>query len=63
LYVPGESVIYVTPASISHAIDAHGYLPPEEFCRAVMACPPMRSVPYFKALLANGGRELVKSMF
>jgi hypothetical protein len=60
LFVPGDGVIYVSPTSIAHYIDAHVYQPPDEFCRAVLGCSPMRSVQYFKALLANGGRKLVK---
>ena len=60
LFVPGDGIIYVAPSSIAHYIDAHAYQPPDEFCQAVLNCPPMRSVQYFKALLANGGRELVK---
>jgi hypothetical protein len=58
IFVPGDKVIYICPTSITHYMDAHGYCPPEEFCAAVLACPPMRSMPYLKALLANGGRGL-----
>ncbi len=61
LFIPGDGVIYVSPSSITHYIDAHAYQPPEEFCEAVLRCPPMRSTGYFKALLANGGREMVKA--
>jgi hypothetical protein len=39
---------------IVHYMNAHGYLPPSEFCDAVMACPPMQSMPYLKALRAAG---------
>jgi hypothetical protein len=35
------------PAQFTY-IDSHGYAPPEEFQRAVLACPPMRSVAYLK---------------
>ena len=38
-----------------------GYSPPEEFQAAVMACPPMRSMDYLKALLKNGPKELFTS--
>ena len=61
LFVPGDGVIYVAPISIAHYIDAHEYSPPAEFCEAVLRCPPMRSMAYFKALLDNGARELVKN--
>ena len=60
LYVPGTDVVFVAPISITHYIDAHEYCPPLQFQEAVLQCPPMRSVDYFKALLANGARELVK---
>jgi hypothetical protein len=60
LFVPDDGVIYVSPSSIAHYIDAHAYQSPDEFCQAVLRCPSMRSVEYFKALLANGARELVK---
>jgi hypothetical protein len=35
-------------------------LAPEDFCRAVLTCPPMRSMPYLKALLA-AARSLVQA--
>lgn len=54
LFVPGDAVIYVSPTSITHYIDAHGYQPPAEFCDAVLRCPPMRSVAYLRALRAIG---------
>jgi len=60
VYVPAQGVVYVAPSSITHYIDAHWYQPPEEFCEAVLNCPPMRSVSYFQALLNNGNRELIK---
>jgi len=59
LYVPGAGCIYVAPIGILHYIGAHRYRPPEIFMEAVLACPPMRSMEYKKALLANGGRSLV----
>jgi hypothetical protein len=58
LFVPGNGVIYASPTNITHYIDAHGYCPPPEFCDAVIHCPPMRSVEYMKAILANGGGGL-----
>ena len=36
---------------LPHYIDAHEFQPPPEFQRAVMSCPPMRSMEYFKAIL------------
>ena len=45
-----------------HYIDAHHYKPPDIFIEATMACPEMRSMDYFRMLLANGGRSLVRRM-
>lgn len=56
LYVPGDGVIYVAPVGIAHYVAAHAYRPPDVFIAAVHACPPMRSMQYKKAFLANGGR-------
>jgi hypothetical protein len=33
--------------------------PPTEFQRAVMACPPMCSMEYLKAILENGPRGMM----
>ena len=60
LFVPGNGVIYVAPALITHYINSHKYLPPSEFIDAIMRCPDIRSMNYKKAILANGGRVLVK---
>jgi hypothetical protein len=62
LFVPYCGFIYVAPSLILHYIDAHGYAPPEQFQRAVMACPPMKSMQYLKKILENGGRSIVKGM-
>ncbi len=62
LFVPASGFIYVAPSLILHYIDAHGYAPPEQFQQAVMRCPPMKSMEYLKALLANGGRAIVKGL-
>jgi hypothetical protein len=58
LWIPGNGFLYTCPTSITHYIDAHGFRPPAPFCDAVLRCPPMRSVDYLKAVLANGGRSL-----
>jgi hypothetical protein len=60
VFVPYHGRIYVAPVGVVHYIAAHWYLPPQEFIQAVLACPPMRSLEYHKALLANGGRSLIK---
>ncbi|WP_154668261.1 hypothetical protein [Pseudoduganella violaceinigra] len=44
-----------------HYVAAHRYLPPQIFIDAVLACPAMNSMDYKRALLANGGRSLVKA--
>lgn len=55
LFVPGPAgKVYVAPSLIAHVIDAHGYAPPEEFQRAVLECPTMRTMPYLKALRERG---------
>jgi hypothetical protein len=59
VFVPASGVIYVAPSLILQYIDSHGYVPPERFQQAVMKCPPMKSMPYSKAVLANGGRGIV----
>jgi hypothetical protein len=61
LFVPAGGVVFVCPELITHYMNAHAYRPPEEFRRAVMACPPMRSIHYLKALLA-GVRSLVQAV-
>jgi len=60
LFVPDDELVFVCPELITHYMNAHGYRPPDEFCAAVLACPPMRSVQYLKALLA-GARPLVQA--
>lgn len=58
LWVPGDGFLWRCPTSVTHYVDAHGFRPPDEFCRDVLRCPPMRSMEYLKAILANGGRSL-----
>jgi hypothetical protein len=60
VFVPTDTLIYVCPALIVHYMNAHGYQPPAIFCSAVLACPDMRSMAYLRAILKNGGRELVR---
>lgn len=60
LYVPGDGVVFVMPELALHFMAAHHYRPPGAFQAAVMACPPMQSMAYKRALLANGGRSLVR---
>ena len=60
LFVPGDGCVFVCPELIVHFMNAHSYRPPAAFCRAVLACPPMRSMAYFKALTTAGGEALVR---
>ena len=59
LFVPGEREVYGCPELILHYIGAHGYAPPEEFCRAVLRCPRIPSIRYFHRLFGVGGDEWV----
>jgi len=61
LFVPHGGKIYVTPVAIVHYIAAHRYLPPPVFIEAVLVCPPIKSMEYKRAILANGGRGLLRS--
>jgi hypothetical protein len=54
LFVPGTGVLYAAPSLILHYIAVHGYAPPEAFCTAVLACPPMESEEYLQAISKNG---------
>jgi len=58
LFVPGRGCVYVAPELILHYIVAHEYFPPKVFQAAVLSCPKMRSIAYFKAILKNGPRGL-----
>jgi hypothetical protein len=62
LYVPDEGYIFVAPSLILHYIDAHEYAPPETFCAAVLACPPVRSPEYFRALIRGGLHDVFPSV-
>jgi hypothetical protein len=60
LFVPANGFLYVCPEPIVHYMNAHGYNPPSHFCQCVLDCPPMNSMAYRKAILANGGRVLIR---
>jgi hypothetical protein len=49
----------MAPVAVAHYISAHWYRPPQIFIEAVLKCPPIDSMNYKKAPLANGGRSLV----
>lgn len=50
LFIPAEQHVFVAPSLILHYMDAHLYCPPRAFQEAVLACPPMRSMDYLKAI-------------
>jgi hypothetical protein len=54
VFIPSNGFLFVCPEAIVHYMDAHSYQPPDEFCKAVMACPPTQSQDYLNAALANG---------
>jgi hypothetical protein len=58
--LPGEGCVYVAPRGIVHYIARHWFCPPEAFQHAVTACPPVGGMAYKQALLANGGRSLIR---
>ncbi|MBA3468422.1 MAG: hypothetical protein H0T53_02145 [Herpetosiphonaceae bacterium] len=60
LFVPGTGVLYAAPSLILHSMAAHGYAPPEAFCAAVLACPPMGSEDYLQAISRNGPPEFAR---
>ncbi len=62
LFIPADGFLYVCPELIMHYMNAHGYTPPAEFRRCVLACPPMNSMVYRKSILANGGRVLMRAV-
>jgi hypothetical protein len=62
VFVPGQGCIYIAPLRIIHYMSTHWYQPPDVFIRAVLACPSMGSMAYKRAILSNGGRDLVKQL-
>lgn len=63
LFVPGVDCVYVMPVLATHYIEAHGYLPPEEFCTAVRDCPPIGSNAYFAKLHPTGAEAFSATLF
>ncbi len=59
LLIPGGGFLYVCPEMITHYINVHWYLPPDEFCDAILECPDMHTVEYKKLFLNNGGLEFI----
>jgi hypothetical protein len=62
IFIPHNNKIYVCPELITHYINNHFYLPPDEFIEAVLNCPAQKSMEYLKKILENGGRALVRKI-
>ena len=62
LFIPTGDSIFVAPVAIAHYIAAHRYLPPDDFIRAVEACPAQRSTAYLQLLLRSGGRAWLSAL-
>ena len=50
ILIPGNGVVYATPAGITHYIEVHSYIPPIEFITAVKQCPAYGSAGYYESL-------------
>lgn len=61
LCVPYAGTVLLAPLGIVHYVGTHWYRPPDYFMAGVMECPAMNSMEYKKALLANGGRSMVRA--
>lgn len=60
LFVPGNGCVYVAPELIVHYVSEHQYQPPDAFCQAVVACPPMNTADYFRTLRRSARGEFAK---
>ena len=61
--IPAAEVLYVAPTMIVHYVGIHGYLPPTDFVRAVIACPAPATDAYVGAVtaIANRGEGALSS--
>ncbi len=50
--------VWHAPQLIPHYVRAHGYLPPDGFVAAVLACPDLDDPAYQAQLVAIGGERL-----
>ena len=62
IFVPHGGRVFVAPEGIAHYIACHRYVPPEEFMRAVLECPDVRSMAFKKLLLSCGGGILLRDL-
>jgi len=59
IFVPGRSVVYVSPGGVDHYIEVHSYRPPQEYVDAVLLSPAYGSGEYCDALRrANLGQSV-----
>lgn len=49
--IPAGDVLFYAPEMIAHYVERHGYLPPQPFVDAVLACP-LPGTPEYAALAA-----------
>lgn len=54
VFVPADDVVFVAPTTVVHYVDAHEYLPPDDFQQAFLRCPEMKSRAYLKEIKAHG---------
>jgi hypothetical protein len=50
LGIPASGLLYVAPEMIAHYVEAHDYLPPQEFIDAMLACPSPDTSEYESAV-------------
>ena len=61
-WIPGDGYLFVAPELILHYMQAHSYVPPTSFQKAVIACPDMTTSPYMEAFRENGGDRFEAAM-
>lgn len=62
LLVPHRGFVFLAPGAIDHYIKTHGYLPPESFIEAALACPPPSSAMY-RELLRQSNRGVEAPLY
>ncbi|MBL8685019.1 MAG: hypothetical protein JNK05_37935 [Myxococcales bacterium] len=59
LLVPANTFVYFVSAMVLHAMDAHSFVPSQEFVQATLACETPGSARYLMQLRRAGGGEYV----
>lgn len=62
LLVPAKTFVYFVSAMVLHAMDAHAFVPSQEFVQATMACETPGSARYLMQLGRAGGSEYVRQV-